>query len=859
MPLSPGDRLGPFEIVASIGKGGMGEVWKARDPRLGRDVAIKVSAHRFTDRFEREARAIAALNHPNICTLFDVGPDYLVMELVEGLTLADRIEEGPVPLEEALNVARQIADALDAAHEKGIVHRDLKPANIKLRPDGSVKVLDFGLAKSAQQAELSADSPTMTAGTQIGMILGTAGYMSPEQAKGKPVDKRADIFAFGVVLYEMLTGERLFRGETLSESLAAVIKEEPDWSKAPVRVERLLRKCLEKDPRKRLRGIGDWELLLSDLPAAAGRGVNAASAASRLAWIASGLLAVVAAGLGFVHFRGKPPLAPTSRFLISTPGRPLDPALSPDGRMLAFVASNGGPSQVWVRSMDALDARPLAGTEGATYPFWSPGGESLAFFAQNKLRRIAAAGGPPQTLCDADGRGGTWNRDGVILFANGPNGPILRVAAAGGVPSPVTRGDKADGGEICHRFPSFLPDGVHFLYTTAGCRSNREKEGIFVASLNETAQSRLLPDISRAEYAPASAPGESGHLLFRREDTLMAQPFDARALKTAGDLFPVAEHVPEGGNTGSGAFSVAQNGSLVYGSGAGANSELAWLDRTGKRVGTVGKPGLYAGHALSPDGKKLALTVTDQTTGGDIWLEDVASGVMSRFTLRSATARNPIWSPDGKRIAYVSLDSGSHFYLKPSDSNGRERLVLDAGVNGMIFDWSPDGKWIVYSQLSPKGGTEVLLLPVDAQAKPVRYLGPPFAQTRARFSPDGKWMAYQSNESGQDQIYVQAIPPGVKYQISPAGGTEPEWRRDGKELYYVAPDRKLMAVPVRIGATVEAGAPQPLFSVPSPFAINLNVYVSSRDGQLFLVSMPVTGSESPPLTLILNWQAGFRK
>ncbi|MGA2712714.1 MAG: protein kinase [Bryobacteraceae bacterium] len=466
MPLSPGDRLGPYEIVSRIGKGGMGEVWKARDPRLNRDVAIKISANQFTDRFEREALAIAALNHSNICTLYDVGPNYLVMELVEGPTLAEQIAQGPIPVGEALRIAKQIADALEAAHEKNFVHRDLKPANVKIRPDGSVKVLDFGLAKSAGQTEVTSDSPTML--TVAGMILGTAGYMSPEQARGKDVDKRADIWAFGVVLYEMLTAERLFEGDTVSDTLVSVIKDEPDWTKVPVKVERLLRRCLEKDPRRRLRDIGDFGLLLEESKEEAD-GPTAAPSRSRFGmagWIAAGVVTLVAVGVSFVHFREQPPAEQSLRYQIPTPGIAAAefPTMSPDGRHLAVVANNGGPSQVWVRALDTLESRPLAGTDGAKYPFWSPDGAYLGFFMGGKLKKIAIAGGPPQTLCDAaDGRGGTWNRNGMILFSAGPASPIFRVPAAGGIPTPVTRLAANGGLGVGHRFPVFLPDGIHFL------------------------------------------------------------------------------------------------------------------------------------------------------------------------------------------------------------------------------------------------------------------------------------------------------------------------------------------------------------------------------------------------------------
>ena len=863
MSLTAGSKLGPYEILGPIGAGGMGEVYRARDPRLNRDVAIKTSAARFTERFEREAKAIAALNHPNICQVYDVGPDYLVMEYIEGDS-----PHGPLPLDETLRIMHQIADALEAAHEKGITHRDLKPGNIKIKPDGTVKVLDFGLAKvNAPPSSSGENSPTLTVGmTQAGMVLGTAAYMSPEQARGKEsVDRRADIWAFGVVFYELLTGRRLFEGEDTSSTLAAVIMREPDLAGVPPQVATLLKRCLEKDPKKRLRDIGDaWALLSSETPAAPAPPPSAPLRSARLPWIAAAIFALAAALALYAPWRAKPPAPQSLRFQVQTPGNAsaIFPILSPDGRRLAFVTSHDGPDQIWVRDLDAFEARALPGTDGATYPFWSPDGASVAFFAEGKLRKIAVAGGPPQTLCDAgSGRGGTWNREGVILFSNGPDSPILRVPAAGGSPVPVSR---IAGGAAGHRFPFFLPDGVHFLYNAGSDKP--EEAGVFVASIEGGNPVRLLPDMSSALYSPGPS-GGAGHLLFRREETLMAQPFDARSLKTTGEMFPVAEQVLTSANIGSGAFFVSDNGALAYISGGAAPArELVWMDRAGKRLGVLGKPGAYLAMEVSPDDKTLAVMI-GTASQSDIWLEDISRGVLSRFTFRSGISRAPVWSPDGSHLLYGFLTSGGYagqLLQKAAGGNSPEELLLQAGINGYPNDWSSDGKWIVYRRDEAKTAADLWLLPMSGDRKPTPYLQTPFAETNGRFSPDARWLAYQSNESGTSQVYVQSVPPnGSKYQVSSNGGSQPQWRRDGKELYYISSDRKLMAVPIKLGDTVEAGAPEALFPV-SPvstaFAVGFSVS-PARDGQRFLVNVPVGGDAAvvAPINIVTNWQSVLKK
>ena len=853
----------------------MGEVYRATDTNLKRSVAIKVlpaavaaDPERLA-RFQREAEVLGALNHPHIAAIYGLersdGTTALVMELVEGPTLADRIQEGPLTLDEALPIAKQIAEALEAAHDQGIIHRDLKPANIKVRNDGTVKVLDFGLAKAIESlGAMSASgsmSPTITtpAMTHAGLILGTAAYMSPEQARGKAVDKRADIWAFGVVVYELLTGERPFKGEGIGEILAAVIKDDPRLDDVPARMRPLLQRCLEKDPRKRLRDIGDIGFLLDSQAQSAPAG-----GASWLWPAAAALLLTITSGLAVLYFNQAPPEPQSLRFQIPPPVNSVAQvfALSPDGKYLAFVATDDGPSRLWVRAMDALEARVLPETDGATYPFWSPDAQYLGFFAQAKLQKIAVAGGPSQTLCEAtSGRGATWNRDGVILFSAGPTTPIFRVSSGGGVPTPVTT--LSSNGLEGHRFPSFLPDGRHFLYNSEADTSSAA--GLFVGSLDAAAPVRLLSDQTQALYAPPAVPRGSGFLVFRRGGTLMAQPFEASALRTTGETSPIAERVATGANNDFGAFSIAANGALAYRTGgAAANRELVWVDRTGGRLGTATKAtAIDDTFALSPDEKTLAMRI-DTASSADLWLQDLGRSVLTRFTFRAGMNTRPNWSPDSNDVVFALVRPGgfsTDIYKKTAGNAGEEELLLHAGINGYPTDWSPDGKFIVYQQTDARTADDLWLLPLGRDHSPILYLQTAFNEANAHFSPgpqeSHRWMAYQSDESGRDQIYVQAVPAtGAKYQISTAGGTNPRWRQDGHELYFMSADRRLMAVPVTLGASLQIGMPRELFTT-----AGMTYFASSRDGQRFLINQPARGeaAATAPITVVTNWQAGIRR
>jgi Tol biopolymer transport system component/predicted Ser/Thr protein kinase len=897
MAILPGRRLGPYEILNAIGAGGMGEVYKARDTRLERIVAIKVLPSHLAgraelrERFDREAKTIASLNHPHICTLYDTGHqdgiDFLVMELIEGETLAQRLQKGSLPIQQVLQFAVEIADALDKAHRKGVTHRDLKPGNIMITKAGT-KLLDFGLAKLTQEAVPATPEsqlPTMKSGiTGEGTILGTLQYMAPEQIEAKEVDARTDIFAFGAVVYEMATGRKAFGGKTSASVMAKILESEPPSMASlqpmtPPALDRVVKKCLAKEPEKRWQAASDvcdemkW---ISESGSQAGTSAPVAASRksplseARLAWVVAAVLFLAVLGLGsFAYFRSAPQAAHSVRFTLFPPekwslagpgavtsGATAPVKISPDGQQIAFVAMSAeGKTLLWVRSLDTLAAQALAGTEGASAPFWSPDGRSLGFFAGRKLKKIDVSGGPPITLCDApDNRGGTWNRDGLIVFAPTNTSVLEKVSASGGEPTPAT---VLGQGEFGHIRPSFLPDGRHFLYSTIAPRPGLGGP-IYLGSL-DSAERKVLFNANSA-----NALYTQGYLLFLRDTTLIAQPFDARRLVLTGDAFPIAERIRTSTSTQPyGYFSASENGALVYQTGAEtANSQLLWFDRTGKQTGALGDSAAYDDLELSPDGKRASVSITDEAgKGQDIWIYDVARGLRTRFTFGPGNTFASLWSPDGSRIVYNSRRKGSFdLYQKASSGAGSEETLLEDNLDKYPDSWSPDGKFVLYENQASSRSSNLFILPLTGDRKPFPFLQTQFGETDGRISPDGRWVAYRSNESGRNEIYVAPFPgPGGKWQISTAGGYFPRWRHDGSEIFYLTPDNRLMAASVNgKGAGFEVGAVKPLFATRIVGGGNYR-YDVSADGQRFLINTAPEQATSAPITVVLNWTAGLKK
>jgi Tol biopolymer transport system component len=855
MPLSVGAKLGPYEIVAPIGAGGMGEVYRARDTNLDRDVAVKVLPAGLAQdpdrlaRFKREAKVLASLNHPHIAQIYDVEDAAMIMELVKG-----GAPQGPLPMETALLYARQIAEALEAAHEKGVVHRDLKPANIKVTPEGVVKVLDFGLAALAPSSAMDSDptkSPTMTlAATHAGTVLGTAAYMSPEQAAGKAADKRADIWSFGVVLFELLTGKRLFEGETVSHTLAGVLAGPIDFERlprgTPAAIRTLLRRCLERNAKNRLRDIGEARVAIEASLAgeAAETVVPLPPRRSPVSWVAVAAVFALAFGaLAWVHFgettrqrqRFKSQIAPPAGELGSF-------KISPDGRFLAIVTEEGSTGlKIWIRSLDGLDTRLLTDVQGLRNftLFWSWDGEQLAYQSGDKLYKIARIGGPPVFLADAPEQiqRGVWMDGGIILF--GTASGLFRVSSSGG--APVKLDDQAS------ESPAWLPNG-RFLYVRAG--------GIFAGSLSGGRPVAILPERAAATYVLPLKAGLPGQLLFIRRETLLAQPFDAEKLALQGDAVPVEEcgSKPSAGGV---AFTASTNGVLVCRGGNPPDVVLTWLDRAGKKLRSVGKPfrlAINPAIRLSPDDSQAIVTISGPT-GVDLWIADLNRETLSRFTFEGS--RSALWSPDGRRVVWAANDRNR--YLKSADGSGKDELLYqDPKCNSCYLeDWSADGKLIAFAESGEKAALDIWLVPVNGDRKPYPYLQSRFATYWAQISPDSRWMAYGSDQSPHpQQVLVASIPTGKgSWQISTEGGDWPIWRRDGKELFY-RQGTKLMAVPIRLTeTTVDSGEPQVLFEVPSTARFQV-----SRDGRRFLFALPVEGASAfTPLIVDSDWRVGLVK
>jgi serine/threonine protein kinase/Tol biopolymer transport system component len=914
----------------------MGEVYRATDTKLKRRVAIKIlppsvaADHDRLARFQREAEVLASLNHPNIAGIYGVeesgGATALVMELVDGLTLAELIDGavdpapsgsearqaagvGPrgkqrrkgIPLADALPIAKQIAAALEAAHEQGIVHRDLKPANIKVRSDGTVKVLDFGLAKAMDPAgPMStevANSPTITspALTARGMILGTAAYMSPEQARGKTVDKRADIWAFGAVLFEMLTGQRAFPGEDVTDTIVSVISKEPDWSMLPAStspsLRSLLRRCLEKDPRQRVRDIGDVSLVLDGaFETAAPQSVPSATSSgsrARLVWIATlavaALIVAIALAIPAVRHLGEipPPLPLETRVDIVTPptSQPTDFAISPDGRQIIYSASGDRASQLWLRSLATTTARPLPGTEGARGPFWSPDGRSIGFMAGNALKRLDIDGGAPQTLAPVtSASGATWSANGVIVFAPFASGTLMRAPATGGEVTAVTAFTQ---GQVAHFAPHFLPDGRKFLFTAVGAAP--DAAGIYLGALDGSTPIRLTPANGGAVYLP-ERPGDagpfrtSGWMLWVRERTLVGQRLDIEKAALTGELVTVADGIAVD-PVGRSVVSVAATGQVAYRTAAGGDRQLTWVDRSGAARGTVFDPdSTLTLPNLAPDGRRVVVARTVQSNS-DVWLLDGARTI--KLTFDPALDWHPIWSPDGTRIVFRSRRTGvDNIYQKLASGAGEDELLVASDQVKTPESWSADGRYLLYRSIDPQTSLDLWVLPMFGDRTPSVFLKTPFREGYGAFSPDGRWVAYESNESGRNEIYIRPfVPPsraasadkpagkpptpaGGQWQISTAGGIYPRWRPDGKELYYLNPAGAMMAAPIAvIGATLAPGAPVVLFPTRivggGEDIAQGRQYDVASDGR-FLINT-VLDTAAAPITLLQNWNPEAKK
>jgi eukaryotic-like serine/threonine-protein kinase len=896
--LPSGTKLGRYEIRSLIGAGGMGEVYRARDVKLNRDVAVKVLPAAYSAdadrlrRFEQEAQAAGALNHPNILAVHDVGAHegapYVVSELLEGETLREILSAGPLPPRRAINFATMIAHGLAAAHEKGIIHRDLKPENVFITKDERLKILDFGLAKlippggnNVVQTEVA----TLKAQTSAGTVMGTAGYMSPEQVRGLSLDQRSDIFSFGAVLYEALSGRRAFHGESAVESLNAILKEEPpDLNETNTKInpqlEKIVRRCLEKKPERRFHSAHDLGFALEALTNSSessfktaplvtsaatlnGSGVLGFLRNSRLGWIVAGLLSLLTLGMAWAYFTRQPKVETRAvKLLILPPSKTIltagpPPLISPDGKVLAFVAmDDSGKNLLYVRPLDSLVARPLEGSDDAHLPFWSPDSRSLGFFARGKLKRIDVSGGQPITLANAPNpRGGAWNRDGVIIYCPIPPSPLLRISAYGGESTALNSDNVPEPGTV-RWLPSFLPDGRHYLFVTRMAGSERE---VRVGSLDsKDSKSLVSRTYSNAVYAPP------GYLLYRRESTLVAHHFDTAKLELQGDPIPIAENVGFDATSYQGYFSASDDGVVVHHSGSAGLTQLTWNDRRGRQLGIVDEPADQGDLELAPDDSRLAFRRVDSHTGSiSLWLIDLARGTPSRFTFEKTSDFSPIWSPDGSRIVFSTLRDGPpNLYQKVSSSAGNDEALLKTPVAKISFDWSRDGRYIIYGVVDPKTSWDLWTLPLDDTSKPVPFLQTNSDERQAKFSPNGRWIAYMSNEPGTNEVCVRPFPvtPG-KWQVSTAGGEQPRWSRDGKELFYLSADHKLMSVEVNTdGSTFEHRTPTALFGIRVGGIDTPGKYYDvTADGQRFILNNLVAEAAYTPITVVLNWTADLKR
>ncbi|HXI02647.1 MAG TPA: protein kinase [Candidatus Saccharimonadales bacterium] len=892
MALSPGTRLGPYEVTAPLGAGGMGEVYRATDAKLGREVAIKILPEEFARqpdrlaRFEREAKVLASLNHPNIASIYGLeeseGLRCLILELVEGKTLAEQIDAGPLPVEKAMTFALQMAEALEAAHEKGIVHRDLKPANVKVTPEGTVKVLDFGLAKafaadSAPGTDTSM-SPTLTvAATQAGVIIGTAAYMSPEQAAGQAADQRSDIWSFGVVLVEMLTGRRTFGGETVSHVLASVLKDDPEWDRIPPelppRLVELLRACLRKKPRRRLQAMGDARVLLEEYlgnpasfePAVAAE-VPATARASRrmqiVPWAIAALLAIGLAGALWGPWGRAPVEERVERLSISGGkgetlfrGYGSSVVVSPDGSTVAYVMNHGGGRQLYLRPLDLWEPRVLVPDDQSSYhPFFSPDGQWVGFVTRTELKKVPVRGGTPITLCTIDrGRGASWGADGTIVFAPSPNSGLMRVPASGGEPQPLTVLDEGKK-ERSHRWPQILPGGEAVLFTSIAQEGNFDQASLELFIFKTKERRVLHKGGSYGRYVA------SGHVVYESQGTLFAFPFDLDSLEATGSPAPVLEGVASNRNEGGAQFDVSADGTLVYAVGGSAETgtKVVWVDSSGKAAPLWDDLQDYGSPALSPDGTRLAIEVHKEGDS-DIWVYDLARGVPMRLTFDKGGDSTPVWSSDGKWIYYsLQNEDGSGIYRRPADGSGKPEQVLARDKPPGIDSVSRDGKFLVFTDSS-----DLWLLPLGG-GEPQPFQATPATEVQAAISPDGRWVTYNSNESGQFEIYVRpASGEGGKWQISTGGGGYPRWSSDGRTLYFRSFTGSMMQAPVEsAGGEFRVGRAEEMFGGPFDFrADGVRRYDVDPGGKRFVMLQTQVGSaeEQEQIRVVLHWFDDLRR